>query len=108
MTVQTYVAVTFDVKHEPARVRPPVSDYSVIAVIRPDGLQYIALFLGCQMRGLFERQRRMSLRHGLRLTAFANVRNGSGAARRRWAESGHLQEAVQSLVPCTFYGSKAA
>lgn len=77
VTVETNVPVTFDVKHEVVGVRAPVSNYGVIAVICSDGLQNITLFLGGQRSGLFEGQRRMSLRHGLRLTTFAKVRNGS-------------------------------
>jgi len=77
VTVETYVTVTFDVKHEAAGVRPPVSNYGVIAIICADGLQNITLFLGSQRGGLFEWKRRMSLRHDLRLPIFANVRNGS-------------------------------
>lgn len=77
MTFETYVAVAFDVKHKAAGVRPPSPNYGIIAIICPDGLQNITLFLGSQRSGLFERQRRMSLRHGLRLTTFAKVRNGS-------------------------------
>lgn len=79
MTVETYVAVAFDVKHKAAGVWPPIPNYGVIAVICPDSPQNITLFLGSQRSGLFERQRRMSLRHGLRVTTFAKVRNGSGA-----------------------------
>lgn len=77
MSVETYVAVAFDVKHKAAGVRPPIPNYGVIAVICPDSPQNITLFLGSQRSGLFERQRRMSLRHGLRVTTFAKVRNGS-------------------------------
>ena len=47
--------VAFDVKHEVAGVRPPVSNYGVIAVICSDCLQNITLFLGSQRSGLFER-----------------------------------------------------
>ena len=55
VTVETYVPVAFDVEHEAARVRPPVSNYGVIAVICPDGFQNITLFLGSQRSGLFKR-----------------------------------------------------
>ena len=79
MTVETYVAVAFDVKHKVARVRPPIPNHCIIAVICADGPQDITLFLGSQRSGLFERQRRMGLRHGLRVARFSKVRNGSGA-----------------------------
>jgi hypothetical protein len=55
VTVETYVSVAFDVKHKAARVRPPISNYGVIAVVCPDGLQNIPLFLASQRSGLFER-----------------------------------------------------
>lgn len=77
VTVETYVPVAFDVKHEVTGVRPPVSNYGVIAIVCADGLQNISLFLVSQGCWAFERKRRMSLRHGLRLPTFINVRNGS-------------------------------
>lgn len=89
MTVEAYVAVAFDVKHKAAGVWPPVSNHGVVAVICPDGRKDITLFLGSQRSGLFERQRRMSLRHGLRLTTFVKVRNGSGADSHLRVKTGH-------------------
>lgn len=47
VTVETYVAVAFDVEHEVTWVRPPVSNHGVIAIVGADGLQNISLFLGC-------------------------------------------------------------
>lgn len=88
VTVETYVPVAFDVKHEVTGVRPPVSNYGVIAIVCADGLQDIPLFLSGERSGPFERQRRMSLRHGLRVTTFANVRNGSISVLGFTAESG--------------------
>lgn len=79
VTVETYVPVAFDVKHEVTGVRPPVSNYGVIAIVCADSLQNISLFLGGQRSGPFEWKRRMSLRHALRLSIFSNVRNGSKA-----------------------------
>jgi len=39
VTVETYVPVAFDVKHEVTGVRPPVSNYGAIAIVCADGLQ---------------------------------------------------------------------
>ncbi len=46
VTVETYVPVAFDVKHEVTGIRPPVSNYGVIAIVCADGLQNISLFPG--------------------------------------------------------------
>jgi hypothetical protein len=98
VTVKTYVAVAFDVKHKAAGVRPPIPNYGVIAIICPDDLQNITLFLGSQRSGLFERQRRMSLRHDLRLTTFAKFRNGWEADLRNFDRSDTNLATTELLV----------
>lgn len=70
MTVETYVAVAFDVEQEAVWVWPPVPHYGVVAVVCSDGLQNIPLLLCGQRRGLFRRHRKLSLRHDLRLAKF--------------------------------------
>lgn len=79
MTVETYVSVAFDMKHEALRVWSPVSNYGVIAIVCADGLQDKPLFLGGQRGWLFERKWRLSLRHSLRVPTFIKVRNGPKA-----------------------------